>query len=200
MHGPETVGWPLAALCAAVGAYCLLRMRDGGPGQRRTAAGEALMGFGMAVMVLPVPVAPLPPVVLAVFFGAVAGRELLLVRHAPAHHLHHAVGALAMVHMVLPLAAAPAGQHGEHGSHPAGTPVAGWVLLAYFAGYVLRTGARLLPGHGPDGCGPCGGVPGPCGGAVGIRGTGAALLRLPEVAAACRVAMGIGMFTMLLAP
>ncbi|MEE1940756.1 DUF5134 domain-containing protein [Streptomyces sp. TRM 70361] len=192
MHGPEPVGWPLAALCAAVGAYCLLRMRDGGPGQRRTAAGEALMGFGMAVMVLPAP-APLPPAALAVFFGTVAGRELLLVRHAPAHHLHHAAGALAMVHMVLPLASAPAGQHGGHGPHPAWAPVAGWVLLAYFAGYVLRTGARLLPGHGPGGGGPYGG-------AAGTRGTGAALLRLPEVAAACRVAMGIGMFIMLLAP
>ncbi|GAA2422951.1 DUF5134 domain-containing protein [Streptomyces macrosporus] len=195
MHGPEPVGWLLVALCGGVGAYCLLRMRDGTPRQRRTAAGEAFMGFGMAVMALPASaVDPLPPQVFAVVFGAAAVRELALVRHAPAHHLHHAVGALAMVHMALAMTVG--GHPGGHHAAPAWTPVLTGVLLVYFAGYVLRAGVRLVP-VGATGPGPRDG-----GGGDGGRGAGdtvTGLLRLPEVAVACRLSMGLGMFAMLLA-
>ncbi|NEE52018.1 DUF5134 domain-containing protein, partial [Streptomyces sp. SID8455] len=50
MHGGALAGWLLMALCAVSGAYCLLRTRTGTPQERRTARGEALMGFGMAAM------------------------------------------------------------------------------------------------------------------------------------------------------
>lgn len=192
MHGPELIGWLLVALCGSAGAYCLSRMRGGAPDRRRAAAGEALMGFGMAAMALPASaVEPLPPPVFAVVFGAAAVRELVLARHAPAHHLHHAVGALAMVHMAL----AMAGSGGHAGHHAAGTPpvVAGLtgVLLVYFAGYVLCAGVRLVPA-------PAAGTGGGHGGGHGGDGAGGGLLRLPGVAVACRLSMGMGMFAMLL--
>ncbi|WP_309029881.1 DUF5134 domain-containing protein, partial [Streptomyces alfalfae] len=60
MHGPVQAAWLLVALCAATGAYCLLRMRSRIEEQRRTAGGEALMGFGMAVMAAPAAVVALP--------------------------------------------------------------------------------------------------------------------------------------------
>ncbi|WP_031510361.1 DUF5134 domain-containing protein [Streptomyces megasporus] len=187
MHGPELVGWLLVALCASAGAYCLLRMRDGTPEQRRTDAGEAFMGFGMAVMALPASVVePLPPPVFAVVFSAAAVRELVLVRHAPTHHLHHAVGALAMVHMALVMAA-PGGPGGHH-AVPAGASALTGALLVYFVGYVLWTGTRLAPVGA--GC-PAG--------ASGGGGTVRGLLRAPEVAVACRLSMGLGMLAMLLA-
>ncbi|GAA2402689.1 DUF5134 domain-containing protein [Streptomyces glaucosporus] len=182
------VGWLLVVLCGGVGAYCLLHMRGGTPGQRRTAAGEALMGFGMAVMALPASAAePLPPRVFAAVFGAAAVRELVLARHAPAHHLHHAVGALAMVHMALAMAAG-SGHPGGHHAAPAWTPALTGVLLAYFACYVLRTGVRLVPS----------GAGGPAPGGGSAEGAAAGVLRLPEVAVACRLSMGLGMFAMLL--
>ncbi|MFF6787429.1 DUF5134 domain-containing protein, partial [Streptomyces sp. NPDC012510] len=40
MHGPASPGWLLVALCAATGAYCLLRMRSAVEEQRRAAGGE----------------------------------------------------------------------------------------------------------------------------------------------------------------
>ncbi len=60
MHGPASPGWLLVALCAATGAYCLLRMRSPVEEQRRTAGGEALMGFGMAAMAVPAAVVTPP--------------------------------------------------------------------------------------------------------------------------------------------
>ncbi|MDG9701029.1 DUF5134 domain-containing protein [Streptomyces sp. DH37] len=201
MHGPEPVGWMLVALCGGVGAYCLRRVRGGTPGQRRAAAGEALMGFGMAAMALPASAAePLPPAVLGAVLGAVFGGaavyELVLAllgpEHRP-HHLHHVVGALAMVHMALAMAAGPAGAHAHH-TAASGAPAEALTgaLLAYFALYVLLAGARLVP------------VPGPAG-AAGVRRAGSPDAvaaggppRLPELAAACRLSMGMGMFAMLL--
>ncbi|WP_308314736.1 hypothetical protein [Streptomyces sp. CNQ085] len=61
MHGPEPVGWMLVALCGTVGVYCLRQARDGAPGRRREAAGEAVMGLGMAVMALPASAVEPPP-------------------------------------------------------------------------------------------------------------------------------------------
>nr|WP_155074082.1 DUF5134 domain-containing protein [Streptomyces taklimakanensis] len=184
----------LVALCGGVGAACLWRLRDGPPERRRAAAGEAPMGLGMAVMAVPTSaLEPPPPQLFAALFGVVAGYELALAASGSghrSHHLHHAVGALAMVHMALGMAApSPTGAHGHHtaasldATGPTGAVTA--VLLAYFAVYVLRTGVRPVPAGSPVG----GTVGGTAGGGTPWP---------PEMAAACRSAMGLGMFTMLL--
>lgn len=109
MHGPASSGWLLVALCAATGAYCLLRMRSSVEEQRRAAGGEALMGFGMAAMAVPAAVFTPPswawPLYTAVFGGA-ALRALWAARTS-SHHLHHLVGAFAMVYMAVAMAASP---------------------------------------------------------------------------------------------
>lgn len=174
MHGPASPGWLLVALCAATGAYCLLRMRSTVEEQRRAAGGEALMGFGMAAMAVPAAVFTPPswtwPVYAAVF-GAAALRALWAAR-ASTHHLHHLVGASAMVYMAAVMAASP--------GHPAGSgvPLVTGVLLLYFVGYVLLSGVRLIP----------------VGAGTGAVGWG----DRPELARACRLSMGMGMVAMLL--
>lgn len=231
MHGPATAGWLVVTLCAAAGTYCLLRQR-GTTGPRRfaaggTAGGEALMGFGMAAMAVPPSVVTPPhwvwPVYVAVF-GVAALRALGPARRT-SHHLHHLVGMLAMVYMAVAMALLPGGAHGGHGA--GGTPLATGVLLIYYAGYVLWTGARLLPlqtvtvaeGGGPVGAGAAdhtrGGVVGGAPGDVRVAGaptvvvtdtasdtgTGAVTGRCedrPELALACRLSMGIAMLAMLL--
>ncbi|KUO05481.1 DUF5134 domain-containing protein [Streptomyces caeruleatus] len=180
MHGPASHGWLLVALCAATGAYCLLRMRSQVEEQRRAAGGEALMGFGMAAMAVPAAVFTPPawawPVYAAVF-GAAALHALWSAREG-AHHLHHLVGASAMVYMAVAMAAAPGG-HGGHGDP--GVPLVTGALLLYFTGYVLLSGVRLVPAAGGGGGG---------GDGWGDR---------PELARACRLSMGIAMVAMLLA-
>lgn len=144
MHGPASPGWLLVALCAASGAYCLLRMRSPVEEQRRTAGAEALMGFGMAAMAVPAAAATPPRwawFAYTAVFGAAALRALWSVRSSP-HHLHHLVGACAMVYMAAAMAASP-GHHGHGGG--SGIPLVTGALLVYFVGYVLRSGARLLP-------------------------------------------------------
>ncbi|MEU3760584.1 DUF5134 domain-containing protein [Streptomyces albogriseolus] len=186
MHGPGSSGWLLVALCAATGAYCLLRMRSSVEEQRRAAGGEALMGFGMAAMAVPAAVFT-PPVwawpLWAVVFG-VAGLHALWAARVSAGHLHHVVGAGAMVYMAVVMAAAPRGAH--HGG--AGIPALTAALLLYFTAYVLVTGARLVP------------VPALAGGpGVGPRtGSGTGWGDRPELARACRLSMGIAMVAMLL--
>ncbi|MFF4899893.1 DUF5134 domain-containing protein [Streptomyces sp. NPDC001068] len=180
MHGPASPGWLLVALCAATGAYCLLRMRSSVEAQRRAAGGEALMGFGMAAMAVPATVFTPPawawPLYAAVF-GAAALRALWSARDS-AHHLHHLVGTAAMVYMAVAMAASPGGHH--HGG--AGVPAVTGLLLVYFTGYVLLSGARLVPvAVAAPGSGPAG--------RWGDR---------PELARACRLSMGIGMVAMLL--
>ncbi|MFF3487903.1 DUF5134 domain-containing protein [Streptomyces sp. NPDC002701] len=175
MHGPGSPGWLLVALCAATGAYCLLRMRSGVEEQRRTAGGEALMGFGMAAMAVPAAVLAPPRWAWAAYaavFGAAAVRALWAARGS-AGHLHHLMGAFAMVYM----AAVMAG-----GAH-SGVPVLTGVLLLYFTAYVLWTGTRLVP---VAAAGPAGGIRAP--------GWGDRL----ELAHACRLSMGIAMLAMLL--
>ncbi|MGQ4333955.1 DUF5134 domain-containing protein [Streptomyces hayashii] len=179
MHGPASPGWLLVALCAATGAYCLLRMRSGVEEQRRAAGGEALMGFGMAAMAVP-PAVFTPPAwawpAYAAVFGAAALRALWSARTG-AHHLPHLVGAGAMVYMAAVMAGTPAHAHGHGGS---GVPLLTGALLAYFTGYVLLAGVRLLPT------------------AAGAGGAAVAWGDRPEVARACRLSMGIGMLAMLL--
>ncbi|MFJ8635749.1 DUF5134 domain-containing protein [Streptomyces sp. NPDC093568] len=174
MHGPASPGWLLVALCAATGAYCLLRMRSHVEEQRRTAGGEAVMGFGMAAMAVPA-AAYTPPSWAwpgyAAVFGAAALHALWSAR-AGTHHLHHLVGASAMVYMSLTMAVSP----GHGGS---GIPLVTGALLAYFTGYVLLSGVRLVPAVAPVGAGL----------GWGDR---------PELARACRLSMGIAMVAMLL--
>ncbi|MFD6287818.1 DUF5134 domain-containing protein [Streptomyces sp. NPDC060205] len=177
MHGPGAgpSGWLLVALCTATGAYCLLRMRSRVEEQRRTAGGEALMGFGMAAMAVPAAVLAPPRwawTVYAAVFGVAALRALWAARSS-AHHLHHLVGAFAMVYMAAMMAG---------GAH-SGIPVLTGVLLVYFTAYVLWTGTRLIPVAAG---GPAGGLRAP--------GWGDRL----ELARACRLSMGIGMLAMLL--
>lgn len=229
MHGPATAGWLVVALCAAAGTYCLLRLR-GAPGAGRgTAGGEALMGFGMAAMAVPAAVVTPPRFVwllYAAVFGIAALRTLGPARGS-SHHLHHLVGMLAMVYMSVAMALLPGGAHDAHGTGGAGgTPLATGVLLIYYAGFVLWTGARLLPlqtvtapedGADPEGLGteppgtelPSTGLP-DTGRATGVvAGTVTEVVpvvvpdagapeRRPEMALACRLSMGIAMLAMLL--
>lgn len=228
MHGPVLVNWLLAVLTAASGTYCLSRLRrpspacapgpraavnpgaatggdrkgghprlhghDHGHGHghghgRESDAAEALMGLGMAAMAVTGPA--VPPVVWAWLFGLPGAGFLVAALAVPggrsprlrAHRLHHAVGALAMAYMALAMAAAPATGHAQHGGVAApgagpgaGSPLLTGALLLYFGGYTLWAGSRLLST-------PAGGLP---------RGAAAGLPR------ACRLAMGMGMFAMLL--
>ncbi|WUW00503.1 DUF5134 domain-containing protein [Streptomyces sp. NBC_01471] len=206
MHGGSAMsGWLLMSLSAATGAYCLLRMRSTSQRARTAAGSEAVMGFGMAAMALPAAVATPPQwgwTVLAAVFAAGGLRALWQLRTS-AHHLHHLVGSLAMVYMALTMAAgtAPGGASGgtnmEHAAHSAGgVPLLTGALLAYYAVYVLRAGATLVPSPatpGPvtGGAAAGGAALGASGGAIG-RGAG------PELALACRLAMGMAMFAMLL--
>lgn len=190
MHGPVSAAWLLVALCAATGAYCLLRLRSAVEEQRRSAGGEALMGFGMAAMAVPAAVFT-PPVwawpLYAAVFGLAALRALWAVRR-DRHHLHHLVGAAAMVYMAAAMATAPPAAHhmegmsmnGAHGG--TGVPLVTGALLLYFTGYVMLSGARLVPA------------------AVAVGGTvpPARWGDRPELARACRLSMAIGMVAMLL--
>ncbi|WP_217169490.1 DUF5134 domain-containing protein [Streptomyces sp. AC512_CC834] len=201
MHGPASLGWLLVALCAATGAYCLLRMRSGVEEQRRAAGGEALMGFGMAAMAVPAAVFT-PPAwawpAYAVVFGAAGLRSLwaLWAARSGRHHLHHLVGAAAMVYMAVVMAGSPAHAHGHgHGHGTSGTPVLTGALLLYFTGYVLLTGVRLIPVAAVTGAG-AGPVPSPALPAGG--GPAAGWGDRPELARVCRLSMAIGMLAMLL--
>ncbi|MFE3587711.1 DUF5134 domain-containing protein [Streptomyces niveus] len=229
MHGPATAGWLVVALCAAAGTYCLLRLR-GAPGAGRgTAGGEALMGFGMAAMAVPAAVVTPPRwiwLLYAAVFGVAALRTLGPARRS-SHHLHHLVGMLAMVYMSVAMALLPGAAHAGHAAQgtgdAGGTPLATGVLLIYYAGFVLWTGARLLPlqtvsVNAPDGrAGPelagtgladtalpdTGRTAGPVAGTVTeaapvvVPDVGAPEDR-PEMALACRLSMGIAMLAMLL--
>ncbi|MFF2940888.1 DUF5134 domain-containing protein [Streptomyces niveus] len=229
MHGPATAGWLVVALCAAAGTYCLLRLR-GAPGAGRgTAGGEALMGFGMAAMAVPAAVVTPPRwiwLLYAAVFGVAALRTLGPARRS-SHHLHHLVGMLAMVYMSVAMALLPGAAHDGHGAQgtgdAGGTPLATGVLLIYYAGFVLWTGARLLPLQtvtvtapdsraGPELAGTVladtalpdtGRTTGPVAGTVTeaapvvVPDVGAPEDR-PEMALACRLSMGIAMLAMLL--
>ncbi|MFJ7899966.1 DUF5134 domain-containing protein [Streptomyces sp. NPDC096198] len=180
MHGgPASPGWLLVALCAATGAYCLLRMRSGPKEQRRAAGGEALMGFGMAMMAVPAAVAAPPRglwIGCALVFGGVTLHALWAAR-SDAGHLHHAMGSGAMAYMAAAMSSS-AGHH-EHGGI---APLTG-VLLLYFTAYVLWSGVRLVP---------VAAVAAPGGGRPAGWGD------RPELARACRLSMAIAMLAMLL--
>jgi hypothetical protein len=179
VHGPEVVCWLLVALCGAAGAYCLGRLRHGTAAQRQAAGVEAAMGLGMAVMSVPASAAPgPPPAALAAVFGATALWAALLPAARPAHRAHHALEALAMVYATLAMGGAGGAAHAGHAAGANGVPALTGALLAYFAVYAVRSGARLTAGTGAA-AGPPGQPP-------------------PEVAAACRLTLALGTFTMLL--
>ncbi|MFJ7777314.1 DUF5134 domain-containing protein [Streptomyces yangpuensis] len=192
MHGSASSlssslsSWLLVLLCAVSGAYCLRRAHRWGG----AAAGEAVMGFGMALMAVPLGGggAWRQPV-LGVVFCAAALHALWLLRGG-AHHAHHLVGSLTMVYMI---AAAVSG--GGHG-HGAGLPLLTGGLLLYYAGYVVLGGTRLLTAGGgpvPAPAAPSGPpVPTPTPPSLPPHGAPTELVR------ACRLAMGMGMLAMLL--
>ncbi|MFF4443803.1 DUF5134 domain-containing protein [Streptomyces sp. NPDC001502] len=182
MHGSATSlttsvsSWLVVLLCAVSGAYCLRRARgsDGG------AAGEAVMGFGMALMAVPLGGRGdgwRAPVLGVVFCGA-ALHALWLLRGGP-HHAHHLVGSLTMVYMTLP--AGPGAGHGPEHSQVAGPPLLTGALLLYYAGYVMLGGTRLITAGDAVSPRPPAGRGGPA-----------------ELVRACRLAMGMGMLAMLL--
>ncbi|MFE2378413.1 DUF5134 domain-containing protein [Streptomyces sp. NPDC059398] len=199
MHGSAMSGWLLMALCVAAGGYCLLRMRGVSRRARAAAGSEALMGFGMAAMALPAVVAAPPEwgwTVLAAVF-AVSGLRALWRLRKGARHLHHLVGSLAMVYMALTMTSGMAGGADggamapmapmAHTAHPAGgVPLITGALLVYYAGYILRAGAALVP------------APAPAAAAAGAGGGAGGWGARPELTLACRLAMGTAMFAMLL--
>ncbi|MFG2532913.1 DUF5134 domain-containing protein [Streptomyces sp. NPDC048516] len=198
MHAPPLVGWLLVLLCAAAGAYCLVRARTGPDAYRGDARGEGLMALGMAAMALPASAVTPPPWSPWMFTAAFAAAGVWALAR---RHLHHAVGTFAMVYMALAMTVPPdrmnaAGSVGQTGSMssmgsmgsmgpaesmgamgamehagPGGVPLLTGLLLAYYTVYVIAAGVRLVPVD----AGP------------------------PGVLRACRVAMGIGMLAMLLA-
>jgi len=181
VHGPPLVAWLLVALSVAAAVACLLRDR---------ARDEALMGIGMAVMSVPLSsLHPRPWVVpvLAAVYATAALRALLPGGPGGSHRAHHVVCSAAMVYMAV--ATAPAGPEEPPGARhmSTGTPLLTGLLLVYFAGYVLRTGIRLMaaPAH------PAAARPEGATGPVRLRS-------VPEVAVACRVSMALGMLAMLL--
>lgn len=187
------VGWLLVVLCAAAGAYCLTRVRgtrERDPVRRQQARGEALMALGMAVMALPATAVVLSgwsAWVFAAVFGA-AGVWAVTARHP-----HHAIGSLAMVYMALAMAAAGAGGHGAaagHGAHggSGGLPALTSLLLLYYAVHAVASGVRLIPAPAAV---TTAGAPVPSAGAA--PGPPRA-----ELLSACRTAMSMAMFTMLL--
>ncbi|MFH7597594.1 DUF5134 domain-containing protein [Streptomyces racemochromogenes] len=183
MHGSATPfsasaasAWLLVLLCAVSGAYCLLRARRADRPARGMAAGEAVMGLGMAAMAVPSGTGPWGPQILLAVCCAAAVHALWLLRGGT-HHAHHLVGTLAMAYMALSTSAG-------HGHGRAGLPVVTGALLLYYAGYVLLGGARLVTAGGAASV-PSGG------GGAGAGGAG-------ELVRACRLAMGTGMLAMLL--
>ncbi|MEV0504222.1 DUF5134 domain-containing protein [Streptomyces spectabilis] len=179
MHGPGSASWLLVSLCAASGIYCLLRMRSRVEEQRRAAGGEALMGFGMALMAVPAAVLSPPRgawFAYAAVFAAIGLRAAWTTRRS-AHRAHQVVGAAAMVYMSAAMLAAPDGGHGD-----TGVPVLTGALLLYFTAHVLASGARLAP---------VGAVVTPEAGVIRWADR-------PELALVCRLAMSMGMIAMLL--
>ncbi|MBT2472352.1 DUF5134 domain-containing protein [Streptomyces sp. ISL-66] len=178
--------WLLVLLCAVSGAYCLLRSgrSSGGP----AAAGDAVMGFGMALMAAPLGAGGgwQAPLLGAVFCGAALHAAWLL--RGGLHHAHHLIGSLTMVYMAL--AAGSGAGHGQGHDHGQGSglPLLTGLLLVYYAGYAVLGGARLVTADGA---------------ASAARPAGVAAHRAvaagpAEVIRACRLTMAMGMLAMLL--
>jgi hypothetical protein len=212
MHGPAAVGWLLTGLMGATGLYCLVRLvrRTASRAERELDASEALKGLGMAAMAVPLGLGrQVPLAVWVVPFGIAAawslGVGLLPGAAAPkghrGHHLYHGVGHLAMVYMAVAMGAGigagtSAAMPGMSGmadpATGAGSPLVTGALLVFFGGYAVLAGAQLIAAPAPVLAPP--GARAPGGGSVATR-----LLGAPELPQACRMVLGMGMFTMLLA-
>jgi hypothetical protein len=175
MHEPAVLSWLLALLTTTTGVLCLLRLRGrGGHGVCSSDAAEAAMALGTAAMITLGD--RLPASLWAALFGLLGAAALTaaLDRRAGgrrAHRLHHAVGSAAMAYMALAMRAPE--------PHPGmvmsmGLPPLTGLLLLYFGSYALWSGSRLLT-------------------------VGGAAADGDPVPQACRLAMGVGMFAMLLA-
>ncbi|MCX5076803.1 DUF5134 domain-containing protein [Streptomyces sp. NBC_00513] len=179
--------WLLVLLCAVSGTYCLLRASRAGGEGRGPAAGEAVMGLGMAVMAVPPGTGAWGARILLGAFCGAALHALWLLRDG-AHHTHHLVGSLAMAYMAYQGLAMTAGHgHGPAVGAARGMPLVTGVLLVYFTGYVLLAGARLMAGGGGR----------PVVSAAGGQSLASAVGGTGELTRACRLAMGIGMLAML---
>ena len=214
MGGSGVVEWLLTGLMGATGLYCLGRTlrRGASPAERRLDGSETLKGLGMAAMALPYGLGRAVPLgVWAVLFGGAALWSLTAgVREGAGHrghHLYHGVGHLAMVYMAVAMAGAVgadaaagggmAGMTGMSGTAGAGgLPLLTEGLLVFFGGFALLAGVRLITAPGGQVASGGQGRPataGPGGGSVAVR-----LLGAPELPHACRMVLGLGMFTMLL--
>jgi hypothetical protein len=185
MHGPGPVGWLLVALGCGTGGYCLLRLRGVRAWWQQGAAAEGAMGLGMAAMAgLTAPAGLGPP--LGACFVVVTAWCVLLpgAGTGAAHRAHHLAEGAAMVYMALAMAGNGEAAHAHEGDAEGagGVPWLTGALAAYFALRALRAGRRLVPGE-----------PGRV--APGVAAAGG---RPPEVAAACRAALSMGMLAMLL--
>ncbi|MGW6689086.1 DUF5134 domain-containing protein [Streptomyces sp. NPDC054961] len=171
--------WLLVLLCAVSGAYCLWRSgrSDGGP----AAAGDAVMGFGMALMAVPLGTGGdwQAPLLGAVFCGAALHAAWLL--RGGLHHAHHLIGSLTMVYMALAAGTGAAPGQGHAHAQGAGLPLVTGMLLVYYVGYVVLGGARLVTVGGARAAAH----PAPAAGPA-------------EVIKACRLTMAMGMLAMLL--
>ncbi|MBB1253666.1 DUF5134 domain-containing protein [Streptomyces sp. OF3] len=203
MHGSAWSGWLLTGLCGLASAVCFVRARASasGPRGRQSPLLEALMGGGMALMALPAPAVP-ATFLLVLFAGALLWSAALLLRRVP-HQGHHLVEGGAMVYMTVLMLDSPgehgttgevAGGHAAHGepvAHAtAGVPSPSVFLAVYFLLYALLAARRLLPARVPHGAhhgAPTAPGPPPLG------------ADSPEVAAACRLALALGMAAMLIA-
>ncbi|MCX4750669.1 DUF5134 domain-containing protein [Kitasatospora sp. NBC_01287] len=215
MHGPAVLSWLLVVLTTATGLLCLLRLRRPGtgtrhpagllrdgahPGSRESDAAEAAMALGTAAMVLLGDRLPAP---LWVGLFGLLGAASLCAAAGPrasgrrAHRLHHVMGAGAMAYMALAMGQGARAEHPGM-AMPMGLPVVTGLLLLYFGGYTLWSGSRLLSVAAHPG-GPVAGTAGgtdPAGTGAGAGPEGGLLGgALPQ---ACRLAMGVGMFAMLL--
>ncbi|WP_062216128.1 DUF5134 domain-containing protein [Streptomyces sp. NBRC 109706] len=183
MHGPVLVNWLLVVVCGGTGGYCLARLRRCRPAERQDRGLEAAMGFGMALMAWAMAggvAGAAPPSWLLVALTAASTLGAALPLGAGARHrAHHLVEGAAMLAMALAMAG------GHHPGH--GPP--GWAgpALLYFGLHALRAAPRLLP------------APAPAPAETRAETETGAAHRPDEVGAACRLALSLGMFTMVLA-
>ncbi|WP_405775293.1 DUF5134 domain-containing protein [Streptomyces sp. NBC_01538] len=192
MRVSAEVGWLMSGLMAVVGIICLARLVRGGLGvprrERELDASEVVKSLGMAVMALPCGAGRSVPeqVWVAVYGGAALWSAAAALRSAEhrGHRLHHGVGHAAMVYMAVAMAAPMASM--SHMGPPPGLPWLTMGLLLFFAGSALVAGARLVGASAGGRADPG-------------RPAAAGLLWGPEVPRACRIALGLGMVTMLLA-
>ncbi|MER6394927.1 DUF5134 domain-containing protein [Kitasatospora sp. NPDC001603] len=206
MQEPVIATALLIALTGWCAVHCALAAAGRGCPDRRLEPIEFVTALAMVAMVAPA-ADPLPRVLWAALLAAAAAWPALLLagrmgrhhRSAPIgalrHYPHHILSAAVMAALVLLMAPA---QHHAGAGHTGGShaPVPEWVLLAlvaYFLVHAARGAGTLLPrpaaGGRPRGERPAGRP---------ARVRGPAALTSPDLVAARRTVMSIGMAYMLL--